>query len=433
MTARRAAGCAPAARTAPPGRAAAAGRARRLDVPADGDERADGAVEAVEQRAEELGLVVDRPHRHVHERRLELVEPGRRGASAVSGTGRRRTTSPRGCSQAKLGGARSTNRPRKAPAYGSGSSPCRATAARCTRARLERRDRDHRAEGVVHRRKPERGGRDRRREVAAVVARSRRPATTARRRAASAASPARGSSPNRSRELVRPALLRRQREDLARVQARTRPRPPPRHPCGEQREALLRVPGPIPRRCERDVVPSAGERVRKRQQWPEVPFPGHAAEQDAHRPIIALREEARRIYRFGRDGDLQRATGPSRAEIDEIGAAEARERQGEALFVDVREREEWEEGAVPGALHVPARPARVADRRPRPRPLDGDRPLLLRRRSLRVRREGAAGARLRERDLLDRRLHRLEAERLRGRDAALADARTSGAATPATC
>ena len=42
-----------------------------------------------------------------------------------------------------------------------------------------------------------------------------------------------------------------------------------------------------------------------------------------------------------------------RAEIDEIGAAEARERQGEALFVDVREREEWEEGAVPGALHVP--------------------------------------------------------------------------------
>ena len=40
-------------------------------------------------------------------------------------------------------------------------------------------------------------------------------------------------------------------------------------------------------------------------------------------------------------------------EIDEVGAAEARERQGEALFVDVREREEWEEGAVPGAVHVP--------------------------------------------------------------------------------
>ena len=42
-----------------------------------------------------------------------------------------------------------------------------------------------------------------------------------------------------------------------------------------------------------------------------------------------------------------------KGEIDEIGAAEARERQGEALFVDVREREEWEEGTVPGAVHVP--------------------------------------------------------------------------------
>jgi molybdopterin/thiamine biosynthesis adenylyltransferase/rhodanese-related sulfurtransferase len=42
-----------------------------------------------------------------------------------------------------------------------------------------------------------------------------------------------------------------------------------------------------------------------------------------------------------------------RAGIDELGAAEARERQGSALFVDVREREEWEEGTVPGAVHVP--------------------------------------------------------------------------------
>ena len=42
-----------------------------------------------------------------------------------------------------------------------------------------------------------------------------------------------------------------------------------------------------------------------------------------------------------------------KTEIDEVGAAEARERQGSAVFVDVREREEWEEGAVPGAVHVP--------------------------------------------------------------------------------
>ena len=42
-----------------------------------------------------------------------------------------------------------------------------------------------------------------------------------------------------------------------------------------------------------------------------------------------------------------------KGEIDEIGAAEARERHGETLFVDVRERDEWEEGIVPGAVHIP--------------------------------------------------------------------------------
>ena len=45
-----------------------------------------------------------------------------------------------------------------------------------------------------------------------------------------------------------------------------------------------------------------------------------------------------------------------KAQIDEIGAADARERAASPtppLFLDVREREEWEEGFVPGALHVP--------------------------------------------------------------------------------
>ena len=42
-----------------------------------------------------------------------------------------------------------------------------------------------------------------------------------------------------------------------------------------------------------------------------------------------------------------------KGEIEEIGAAAARERQGEALFVDVREQDEWDEGVVPGAIHVP--------------------------------------------------------------------------------
>jgi molybdopterin/thiamine biosynthesis adenylyltransferase/rhodanese-related sulfurtransferase len=43
-----------------------------------------------------------------------------------------------------------------------------------------------------------------------------------------------------------------------------------------------------------------------------------------------------------------------RAEIDEIDATAARDRlEGDAIFVDVRERAEWDEGHVPGAVHIP--------------------------------------------------------------------------------
>jgi molybdopterin/thiamine biosynthesis adenylyltransferase/rhodanese-related sulfurtransferase len=45
-----------------------------------------------------------------------------------------------------------------------------------------------------------------------------------------------------------------------------------------------------------------------------------------------------------------------RAEIDELGVLEARERLGGAdppLAIDVREPDEWQEGHIPGALHVP--------------------------------------------------------------------------------
>ena len=41
-----------------------------------------------------------------------------------------------------------------------------------------------------------------------------------------------------------------------------------------------------------------------------------------------------------------------KAEIDEVGAAEAQERS-EALYVDVREQDEWDEGTVPRAIHIP--------------------------------------------------------------------------------
>jgi sulfur-carrier protein adenylyltransferase/sulfurtransferase len=43
-----------------------------------------------------------------------------------------------------------------------------------------------------------------------------------------------------------------------------------------------------------------------------------------------------------------------RAEIDEIDAPAANERLGgDTLFVDVRERDEWDEGRIPGAIHIP--------------------------------------------------------------------------------
>ena len=44
-----------------------------------------------------------------------------------------------------------------------------------------------------------------------------------------------------------------------------------------------------------------------------------------------------------------------RAEIAEVDAARARELvdAGEAVVVDVREQAEWDEGHIPGAVHVP--------------------------------------------------------------------------------
>src|SRR5262245_51698484 len=43
----------------------------------------------------------------------------------------------------------------------------------------------------------------------------------------------------------------------------------------------------------------------------------------------------------------------TRGEITEIDSTTARDLNGNTLFVDVREREEWDEGHIPGAVHVP--------------------------------------------------------------------------------
>jgi sulfur-carrier protein adenylyltransferase/sulfurtransferase len=42
-----------------------------------------------------------------------------------------------------------------------------------------------------------------------------------------------------------------------------------------------------------------------------------------------------------------------RAELDEVPAADAAARADGALFVDVRELDEWDEGHIPGAVHIP--------------------------------------------------------------------------------
>ncbi|MCA1846019.1 MAG: molybdopterin biosynthesis protein MoeB, partial [Actinobacteria bacterium] len=42
-----------------------------------------------------------------------------------------------------------------------------------------------------------------------------------------------------------------------------------------------------------------------------------------------------------------------KAEITEIDGAEAEARLADALVLDVREPDEYEQGAIPGALHIP--------------------------------------------------------------------------------
>jgi molybdopterin/thiamine biosynthesis adenylyltransferase/rhodanese-related sulfurtransferase len=42
-----------------------------------------------------------------------------------------------------------------------------------------------------------------------------------------------------------------------------------------------------------------------------------------------------------------------KSEIDEVDAPRALDLQGSALFVDVREQDEWDEGHIPGAVHIP--------------------------------------------------------------------------------
>ena len=119
-------------------------------------------------------------------------------------------------------------------------------------------------------------------------------------------------------------------------------------------------------------------------------------------------------------------------EIDAAGALELHESDDAPLFVDVREHDEWNEGHIPGAVHVPRGflESRIEGVAP-----DHDRPIVV---------YCAGGARSAfaakaldelgyEPGRLARgRLHRLEAQRLRDEAAGVARRRQARAATAAT-
>ncbi|MBA2475534.1 MAG: molybdopterin-synthase adenylyltransferase MoeB [Actinobacteria bacterium] len=52
-------------------------------------------------------------------------------------------------------------------------------------------------------------------------------------------------------------------------------------------------------------------------------------------------------------GDYRELLAQVKAEIEEIDSAEAAARGDAPLFLDVREQDEWQEGHLPGALHIP--------------------------------------------------------------------------------
>ena len=127
--------------------------------------------------------------------------------------------------------------------------------------------------------------------------------------------------------------------------------------------------------------------------------------------------------------ELLQRTKAEISEIDARGAQDARRR----AWIDVREADEWQEGHLPGAVHVPRGnlESRIEGVVP-----DKTQPVVLycaAGEPLGVRREDARRARLRERPLARRRVHRLEAKRARDHDAADAVARSGAPATRATC
>ena len=104
-----------------------------------------------------------------------------------------------------------------------------------------------------------------------------------------------------------------------------------------------------------------------------------------------------------------------KSQIREISAADAAARLSSdepPVLIDVREPDEYDQGAIDGSVHIPRGNLESRIGGARARPLDADRHLVPVGRALGLRRALARGARLRGRRVAGRRLRRLEAERL---------------------
>ena len=125
----------------------------------------------------------------------------------------------------------------------------------------------------------------------------------------------------------------------------------------------------------------------------------------------------------------------AKSEITEVSTDTAADRiAAGSTVLDVREPDEYDQGAIPGAIHIPRGhleaqvEGRSADK------TDAGRRVLRRRRALGVRRQDAAGARLHRRRVDGRRLRALEGRGpRRGSTPVVAHARADATATSATC
>ena len=108
--------------------------------------------------------------------------------------------------------------------------------------------------------------------------------------------------------------------------------------------------------------------------------------------------------------NYQEMLADARATVSEITPEELGTR-ADVVLIDVRERDEWAEGAIEGAVLVPRGTIEYAISKAAQDPGRTDRHLLPGWKPLTPRRQGSTRPRLRGRQLAQRRLHALEAGR----------------------